>query len=107
MFGGNGLSLVLVDLLPLLRQSINWFEDLVGERRVMLKVRSSELEMGLSSSDDPVEREKDTTAFSPREVKAFFAFRVVCGLDGETLSRFRDKFQFPERVKVRLPHKKE
>ena len=107
MFGGNGLSLVLVDLFPLLRQSINWFEDLVGERRVMLKVRSSELEMGLSSSDDPVEREKDTTAFSPREVKAFFAFRVVCGLDGETLSRFRDKFQFPERVKVRLPHKKE
>ena len=100
---GSGLSLVLADLLPLLRQSINWFEDLVGEWRVMSEVRSSELEMGLSSSDDLVEMEDDTAACSSREVKAFHALEEVCGLDTETLSRFRDRFQFLERVRVHLP----
>ena len=43
IFGGSGLGLVLADLLPLLRQSVNWFEELVDEQRVMSKVRSSEL----------------------------------------------------------------
>ena len=98
---------MLVDLLPLLRQLVNWFEDLVGERRVMLEVRSSELETGLLSSDDPIEMEEDTAASGLREVRAFSALGEVCGLDGETLSRFRDRFQFLERVRVRLPHKKE
>ena len=107
MFGGSGLSLLLADLLPLLRQLVNWFEDLVGERRVMLEVRSSELETGLLSSDDPIEMEEDTTASGPREVRAFSALGEACGLDGETLSRFNDRFQFPKRVRVCLPHKKE
>ena len=54
-FEGNSLSIALADLLPLLRQSIDWFESLVREREIMSKVRSSELETGLSSSGDPVE----------------------------------------------------
>ena len=29
--GGNSLSLVLTDLFPLLRQSVDWFEDLVSD----------------------------------------------------------------------------
>ena len=33
MRGGNSLSLVLSDLFPLLRQSVDWFEDLVGDQR--------------------------------------------------------------------------
>ena len=73
----------------------------------MLKGRSSELEIGLSSSDDPIEMEGDTTAFSPREVRAFSALKEECGLDAKTLSRFRDRFQFPERVRVHLPYEKE
>ena len=28
--GGHGLSLVLTDLFPLLRQIVDWFEELVG-----------------------------------------------------------------------------
>ena len=52
---GNGLCIVLGDLLPLLRQSIDWFKGLIREWGVMLKVRSSKLETGLSSSDKPVE----------------------------------------------------
>ena len=30
VFGGSGLGLVLADLLPLLRQSINWFRGVGG-----------------------------------------------------------------------------
>ena len=61
----SSLGLVLVDLYPLLHQSLNWFKEMVGEREVVSEVRSSELEMGLSSSDDPVEEEGDTVAFGP------------------------------------------
>ena len=70
-------------------------------------MRSSELETGLSSSNDPMEVEEDTVAFSTREVRAFFALEEKCGLDVETLFRFRNRFQFPVRVKVRCPCKEE
>ena len=56
----------------------------------MSEVRSSDLETGLSSSDDPVEG--GTTVSTPREVRAFHAIEEVCGLDGDTLSRFKDRF---------------
>ena len=105
MCGENSLNLALAYLFPLLRQSVDWFEDLVGDWRVMSEVRSSELETALSSSDDPVE--EDTIASTPRVVKAFSAFKEECGPDTETLSRFKDRFQFPKRVRVRLPRKEE
>ena len=31
----------------------------------------------------------------------------VCDLDAETLGRFKDRFQFPERVRVCLPNKED
>ena len=31
VFEGSSLGVVLVDLVPFLRQSVDWFEDLVGE----------------------------------------------------------------------------
>ena len=86
--GGNNLRLVLTDLFPLLRQSVDWFEDLVSDRRAMSEVRFSELEMGLSSSDNPVEGE--TAFFTSRVVRAFFGLDEECGLDSKTFSRFRD-----------------
>ena len=79
----------------------------MGERRIMLEVRSSKLEMRLSSSNDPVEMEEDTTTSGPRELRAFFTLGEACGLDTETLSRFRDRFQFPKRVRIHRPHKEE
>ena len=100
---GNSLGVVVADLLPLLRQSIDWFRDLV--REAMLEVRSSELETGLLSSGDPVEG--DIAMFTSCEVRAFYAFNEECGLDDDTLGRFKDRFQFPERVRVRLPRKGE
>ena len=46
----------------------------------MSEVSYSELEMGLSSSDNPVEMKEDTVAFGPREVRAFHALEEVCGV---------------------------
>ena len=95
------------DLLPLFCQSIDWFEGLVSERGAVSEVRSSELETGLSSSDDLVEVEEDTAVFVPREVRAFHALGEVCSLEDETLSKFRGRFQFPNRVRIRLPREEE
>ena len=58
----------------------------------MSDVRSSELDMGLSSSNDPMEMEEDTVASGPREVRAFSALGEECSLDVETLSRFSNRF---------------
>lgn len=91
--GGRGLSVVLANLLPLLRESVEWFEGVVGEQ-TMLEVRSSKLETRLSSSDNPVEVEEDIVALIPREVRVFHAFEKECGLEAETLSKFRERFQF-------------
>ena len=88
------MGIALADLLPLLRQSIDWFEGLVKEKEAMSEVRSSELETVLSSSGDPMEG--DTAVSTPHEVRAFYALEEVCGLDADTLGRFKDRFQFPE-----------
>ena len=79
----------------------------MSERGAMSEVRSSELETRLLSSDDLVEVEEDIVVFVLREVRAFHAPGEVCSLDDETLSRFKGRFQFPDRVRVRLPHGKE
>ena len=68
----------------------------------MSEVRSSELDTGLSSSSEPAEG--DTAVSTLREVRAFYALEEVCGLDADTVARFRDIFQFPERVRVNRPN---
>ena len=98
IFAGCGLSLIIGELSPILGQSIAWFE---GETRRMSKVRSSELEIGLSSSNGP--EVGDTAVSIPRVVRAFHALKKVCGLDADIADRFKDRFQFPERVRVRRP----
>ena len=92
----------MTDLCPLLCQSIDWFKGLVREQGTMSKVRSSELDTGLSSSSEPAEG--DTAVSTLREVRAFYALEEVCGLDADTVARFRDIFQFPERVRVHRPN---
>ena len=98
IFEGCGLSVVLGELSPILGQSLAWFE---GETKRMSEVRSSELETGLLSSKGPVEGD---TAVSVRHlVRAFYALGKECGLDADTVARFKDRFQFPARVRVRQP----
>ena len=57
----------------------------------------------MSSSDNPEGGGGDTTISAPWVVRAFHALEEVCGLDDETVGRFKDRFQFPERVRVRRP----
>ena len=64
-------------------------------------MRSNELETGLLSSGGL--EEGDTTVSIPRTVRAFYALEEVCGLDADTVSRFKDMFKFPERVHVCQP----
>ena len=59
----------------------------------MAEVKSSELETGLSSSGGL--EVGDTAVSTPRAVKAFHALEDVCGLDADTIDRFKDRFQFP------------
>ena len=99
------MGIVVADLLPLLRQSIDWFWGLVREREAMSEVRSSKLEIGLSSRGDLVKG--DIAVSNPREVRAFYALKEECELDVDTLGRFKDRFQFPEWVRVRLPSEEE
>ena len=72
------------------------------ERGTMSEVRSNELETRLSSSSDPVE--VDTAVSTPREVRAFHALEEMCGLDVDTMGRFKDRFQFLEWVRVCRPN---
>ena len=51
--------------------------------------------------------EGDTTVSIPRKVRAFHALEEGCGLDADTLGRFKDRFQFSKRVKVRLPNEED
>ena len=107
VFEGSSLGVVLADLVPLLYQLIDWFKGLVSERGAMFEVRSSERETKLLFSDDLVEVEEDTVVSVPREVKAFHVLRELCNLDDEMLSRFKGRFQFPDKVRVYLPYGEE
>ena len=101
VFERNSLGVMSTELCPLLRQSLDWFEGLIRERGIMSEVRSSELDIRLLSSGEPVEG--DTTVSTPQEVRAFYALEEACGLDADTVAKFKDRFQFPERVCVRRP----
>ena len=39
-----------------------------------------------------------------REISPSLPLEEVCGLDADTVGRFRDIFQFSERVRVRRPN---
>ena len=95
-FTGCGLSVVFGELSPILGQSSAWFE---GEMRRMSEMRSNELETRLLSSSGL--EEGDTAVSIPRVVWAFHALKEVCGLDADTMGRFKDRFHFPEPIHVR------
>ncbi|KAL0015932.1 hypothetical protein SO802_003001 [Lithocarpus litseifolius] len=104
---GSGLNIALGELFPVLSQSINWFENLVGERVRMSKVRSSDLEIGLSSSSDPVEG--DTIISTFWEVRDFHTLDEVCGLDGDILAvkrRPKLKSRYKELVEKAIEYAK-
>ena len=79
------------------------------------EVRSSDFETSLSSSAGPARAETDTAAFVPLSSlpsvsappQSFHALKEECSLKEDTFSRFRDRFQFLEETRVRVPKKGE
>lgn len=116
--GDSSISLVLGDLYPLLCQSMDWFELVRGVLRrdnMGSKVRSSDLEANLSSSAGTGGVKTDTAVFIPSfslpsvftSAQSFHALKEECSLREDTYIRFKDRLQFPEETKVRLPRKGE
>lgn len=85
-------SFVLYLLFPLVSHSAK-----VARSLKMFEVRSSELETGLSSSDDHV-ISKVTSPSTPCK-----AWNILCFLTGKYEKRIRDRFQFPNSVRIRIP----
>ena len=85
------LKPVLLELYPLIHQSFIWHHlnnEMVKER---VDVRSSELDRGLSSNDNPIGVEVDTTTSKPSSSSQPKPFHV---LKEKNIRRFRKRFQF-------------
>nr|POF27201.1 hypothetical protein CFP56_08571 [Quercus suber] len=87
---------VLSSLFPLVSHSTE-----VARLLRMSKVRSSDLEMGLSLSDDRVVSGA-TYVSTP-----YKAWNISCSLSEKDEKRIRDRFQFPDSVKIRIPSDEE
>ena len=83
---------VLSSLFPLVSHSTRVAKSL----KMSGEVRSSELETGLSSSDDRVSPEV-TSPSTP-----YKAWNVPCALSGKDEKWIRDRFQFPDFIKIRI-----
>ena len=88
--------LVLLFLFPLVYHSVGIAQSFTmsggGE------VRSSKLEMNLSSSEDRGVLEV-TSPSTPHK-----AWGICCSLKEKDKKRIRDRFQFPSSVKIRIPN---
>ena len=84
-------NLVLSSLFPLVSHSTR-----VARSLKMFEVRSSELEMGLCLSDDHVISEV-TYPSTP-----YKAWNISCSLKGKDEKWIKDRFQFPDLVRIRI-----
>ena len=89
-------NFVLSSLFPLVSHSTK-----VARSLKMSEVKSSELETGLSSSDDHVISEV-TSLYT-----LYKAWNISCSLTGKDEKRIRDRFQFPSLVRIRIPSDKD
>ena len=77
------------------------------------KVGSGDLERGASSNVGEEGTEVDTATSAPSSsqpsaptvARSFHAFKENCSLKIEVFSKFKDRFQFPEGTRARLPRK--
>ena len=84
---------VLFSLFPLVSHSTK-----VARSLKVSEVRSSDLETRLSSSDDHVISET-TSPSTPYKAGTF-----SCSLAGKDEKQIRDRFQFPDSIKIRIPN---
>ena len=119
---GCGLELALGVLYPLLLKSQVWFRSIRGllrEKSMGFEEGSGDLERGSSSNvvEEGAGIDATTTALSrapssshspaPAMVRPFHALKENFSLKIEVFSKFKDRFQFPEGTKARLPRKGE
>ena len=115
---GSGLGLVLGDLYPLLYKSQVWFKSVREflRREIMgSEVGSGDLERGASSNVGGEGTGVDTATSAPFSsqppapavARPFHALKEKCSLKIEVFSKFKDRFQFPEGTRARLPRKGE
>ncbi|XP_050260106.1 uncharacterized protein LOC126705254 [Quercus robur] len=119
---GSGLGSALGVLYPLLLESQAWFRSIRGQLRgenMGLEEGLGDLEGG--SSSNVVEEETGIVAITttpsrvpssshspvPATARRFHALKENCSLKVEVFSKFKDRFQFPEGTKARLPRKGE
>ena len=118
VLSSGGLGLALGDLYPLLYKSQVWFKSVreVLRREVMgSEVGSGDLERGASSNIGEEGTGVDMVTSTPLSfqpsipavVHAFHALKEKCSLKIEVFSKFKDRFQFPEGTRARLPRKDE
>ena len=119
---GSGLGLALGVLYPLLLESQVWFQSVRGllrEESMGFEAGSGDLERGSSSNvvEEGAGIDATTTALSRAPsssyspalavVCPFHTLKENCSLKIEVFSKFKDRFQFPEGTKARLPRKGE
>ena len=85
-------NFVLSSLFPLVSHSAR-----VARSLKMSEVRSNELETGLSSSDDHV------ISVVTSHSTLYKAWNISCSLMGKDEKRIRDRFQFPDSMRIRIP----
>ena len=120
--GPNGLDLALGDIYPLLHKYLSWFKSIHGDLRrenMGSVVRSSGSEWGSSSNvgvdgagtntttSMPIFVPSSSNPHVPSAPRSFHALKEKCTLKAEVFDRFRDRFQFPNETRARLPRKGE
>ena len=107
---------VLTTLYPLIHHSlIAHHLEMISIEYRDINVRSSELEIGLSSSNDSMDKDFEIVVSKPLSSSKppsslslipFHAFSESCSLEQRHLKSIRKRFQFPGRVITRLPRPK-
>ena len=119
---GIGLGSALGVLYPLLLESQAWFRSIRGhlrEENMGLEEGLGDLERGSSSNAVKEEAGISATTTTPSRApssshspasataRRFHALKENCSLKVEVFSKFKDRFQFPEGTRARLPRKGE
>ena len=103
----SALKPVLLFLYPLIWQSlIKYHSEMDSIKYKENDVRSSELEMGLSSSAETLSKIVDTTISrlpSSSSSRPLHALSESCSLKESHLKGLRKRFQFPKGASIRLP----
>ena len=118
--GDSGLNLALGDLYPLLHQSLSWFKLVCGVRRredMGSELGSSGQKRGSSFGmvADGAIRDMATSVPPSLSIlsststtsRPFHALKEKCTLKLDVFNKFRDRFQFPDETRARLPRKGE